>query len=131
MTPVNRVRTNDTSYADMVTVSGSGTWAHVAGQLAFDEDRQIVGSDVATQTHRCFDRIDALLHRAGGDLSDIVSITVYLTNLEHYPEFDGVRAQRFADRPPASAAVKVAGLLFGALIEISAVAFLSLPSSEA
>ncbi|MGH8913599.1 MAG: RidA family protein [Acidimicrobiia bacterium] len=122
---IHRSRTGDTSYSDIVTVSGPGRWAHIAGQLAFDENRRIVGTDVATQTHRCLDRIESLLNDAGGDLSNVVSITVYLTELEHYPEFDRVRAERFPEHRPASAAVKVAGLLFGALIEVAAVAYLA------
>ncbi|MGH8913013.1 MAG: RidA family protein [Acidimicrobiia bacterium] len=120
---IERTRTSATSYSDMVTTSGPGRWVHVAGQLAFDSDRRIVGVDVASQAHRCFDRIESLLREAGGDLTNVVSITTYLTDLEHYPQFDRVRSERFPEHPPASAAVKVAGLLFGALIEISAVGF--------
>jgi enamine deaminase RidA (YjgF/YER057c/UK114 family) len=128
--PVDRFRTGETSYSDMVTVSGPGIWVHIAGQLAFDEDRRIVGSDVTTQAHRCLDRIEALLQTAGGQLNDIVGITVYLTELEHYPEFDRVRAERFPQHAPASAAVKVAGLLFQGLIEISAIAFVPMAEAE-
>jgi len=128
--PVDRVRTSETSYSDMVTVSGPGTWVHIAGQLAFDDDRRIVGIDVATQARQCFDRIESLLRAVGGDLSNVVGITVYLTELEHYPDFDRVRAERFPDHPPASAAVRVAGLLFGGLIEISAIAFVPVANVE-
>lgn len=120
---VERTRTGDTSYSDVVTVTGPGRWVHVAGQLAFDENRRVIGVDVATQAHRCFDRIETLLQDVGGNLTNVVSITVYLTELEQYPDFDRVRAERFPEHRPASAAVKVAGLLFGALIEIAAIAF--------
>lgn len=121
---IRRTTTNATSYSDMVTTSGPGRWVHIAGQLAFDAERNIVGADVTAQANRCLDRIESLLRDAGGDLSNVVSITTYLTDLEHYPEFDRVRSQRFPNHPPASAAVMVAGLLFGALIEISAVGFI-------
>ncbi len=121
--PIERVRTNDTSYSDFVAVEGPGRWVHVAGQLAFDETRRIVGDDVAAQAHRCFDRIESLLGRAGGDLRNVVSISVYLSELDHYSDFDRVRVERFREHRPASAAFQVKGLLFGALIEIAAVAF--------
>ena len=61
-------------------------------------------------------------------MGSVVSITVYLTRLDDYPAFDQVRRERFLDDRPASAAIEVAGLLFGALIEISAVAFI--PADE-
>jgi enamine deaminase RidA (YjgF/YER057c/UK114 family) len=129
-TPLRRIRTGATSYSDMVTADGQGRWVHIAGQLAFDSERNIVGEDVASQADRCFDRIESLLLEAGGDLGNVVSITTYLTDLAHYPEFDRVRSERFRDNPPASAAVKVAGLLFGAMIEISAVGFIPLQSGD-
>ncbi len=122
---IDRKRVNETSYSDVVLVKGPGTWVHVAGQLAFDENRRLVGSEVAAQAHKCLDRIEGFLADLGGGLEDVVGITVYLTELDDYPAFDRVRAQRFGENRPASAAVQVAGLLFGAKIEISAVAFLS------
>lgn len=121
---IERHRTNQTSYSDIVIVDGSGRWVHIAGQLSFDENRGLVGGDVGTQAHKCFDRIEDLLRSHGGDLSNVVGIRTYLTDLEAYPEFDRVRSERFGEDRPASAAFQVAGLLFGALIEIEAVAFL-------
>lgn len=125
-TAIRRTRTSATSYSDMVTTSGQGRWVHIAGQLAFDSERNIVGADVASQADRCFDRIESLLRDAGGNLSNVVCITTYLTDLADYPAFDRVRSERLKDHAPASAAVMVAGLLFGALIEISAVGFIPL-----
>jgi len=123
---VDRFRTDDTtSYSDSVSVTGPGKWVHIAGQLAFDDDRRLIDGDVAAQAHRCFDRIGDLVVGAGGEgLASVVSITVYLMRLEDYSVFEPVRRERFGDSVPASAAVQVAGLLFGGQIEISAVAFI-------
>lgn len=123
---VARFRTDDTSYSDRVLVAGPGSWLYVAGQLAFDADRHLIEGDVSAQTHLCLDRISDLVVGAGGNgLEDVVSITVYLLRLEDYPAFNEVRSERFGDHRPASAAVQVNGLLFDALIEISAVAFVA------
>ncbi len=127
---IERHRTNETSYSDVVIVTGQGRWVHIAGQLAFDENRVLVGDDVATQAHRCFDRIEDLLGEHEGDLSNVVAIRTYLKELDSYPEFDRVRAERFGEDRPASAAFQVAGLLFNALIEIEAVAFLPSTSED-
>ena len=119
-----RLRTNDTSYSDLVLVNGPGALVYVSGQLAFNEARQIVGETVRDQVGICFDRIQALLTQVGGDLTDVIRITTYLADLEGYPDFDVVRAARFGEHRPASTAVGVAGLLFGALVEIEAIAFI-------
>ena len=123
-----RISTNDTSYSDLVLLSGSGSMVYVSGQLAFDENRQIVGDTLSDQAGICFDRIEALLAQVGGDLNNVVRITTYLTDLEAYPDFDNVRAARFGESRPASTAVGVASLLFGALVEIEAIALL--PASD-
>lgn len=123
---IDRFRSDETSYSDFVAVSGPGRWVFIAGQLAFDDGRRLIDGDVAAQAHRCLDRIEDLSTRAGGSgLEDIVGITVYLVRLEDYPDFDQVRAARFGEHRPASAAVEVASLLFGARIEIAAVAFVA------
>lgn len=123
---IDRFSIHGTSYSDRVSVEGTGRWIHIAGQLAFDDDRQIVEGGVEAEAHRCLDRIQALVREAGGKgLADVVAITVYLLHLEDYPVFNRVRAERFGQHRPASAAVQVAGLLFDGQIEISAVAFVT------
>lgn len=121
---IERIRVDETSYSDIVVVAGEGRLIHVAGQLAFDDHRRIVGDDVTAQAHRCLDRIDALLGRVGAGLPNVIRITTLLIDLDDYSAFDAVRAIRFDEHRPASTAYQVAALLFGALIEIEAVAFL-------
>jgi 2-iminobutanoate/2-iminopropanoate deaminase len=120
---VERIPSAFASFSDAVIVSGPGTWIHVAGQVAMDDDGRVSG-DLAHQTHVTLDNIERILVRAGADLSHVVRITVYLTSLDDYADFSRVRAERFGNALPASAAVQVAGLLLNALIEIEAVAFL-------
>jgi 2-iminobutanoate/2-iminopropanoate deaminase len=59
-----------------------------------------------------------------GSLAHVVRVTAWLTSLDEYGEYNRVRGERFGTNLPASAAVQVAGLLRGALIEIDAVAFI-------
>lgn len=122
---IERFRSHDTNYSDLVSVAGPGQLIFVAGQLAFDEDRNVISGGVTEQANRCLDIIEGLLAKRSAGLAEVVKITTYLTDLNSYPAFDDVRRQRFGDHRPASAAVGVAGLLFGALIEIEAVAFIS------
>lgn len=119
---ISRIPSSVASFSEAVSIEGPGKWVYVAGQVAFDEAGNVSG-DLPEQTNRTIDNIESTLESQGANLSHVVKIVVYLTSLERYAEFSRVRAERFGDALPASAAVQVAGLLFGALVEIEAVAF--------
>lgn len=104
-------------------VTGTGKLVYVAGQVGVGEDGAVVAGGVAAEADATFDLIEKIMQRAGGELSDIVRMGVYLTSLDEYAEFAAVRQRRFPDGLPASSAVQVAGLLMGASVEIDAVGF--------
>jgi len=111
------------SYSDAVAVDAPGArWIYVAGQTPRAVPPDPVPADLAGQAELCFRQIESILASSGAGLNDVVQITVYLTSLEYYGEFASVRAQVFGDASPSSAAVGVASLLGGALVEIAAVA---------
>jgi 2-iminobutanoate/2-iminopropanoate deaminase len=111
------------SYSDAVTVDvGRSRILYLAGQTPREHDGHPVPEDLAGQTERCFEQIEALLARHDATLHDVVQITTYLTDLSRYSEFAAVRGRVFGDSPPASAAVGVAELLGGVQVEIVAVA---------
>ena len=107
---------SNATYSKAVAVSGPGKTIYASGFLS-------AGATLAEQTNGCFDQIEAALREAGGGLEHVVRITAWLTRLDEYAEYNRVRGERFGKHLPASAAVQVAGLLQGALIEIDAVAF--------
>lgn len=122
MPQIERFPSAFASFSDVVAVEGAGRWLHVSGQVGMDAEQKVEG-DLAAQTHATLDHVERALGLAGADLSHVVRITVYLTSLDDYGDFSRVRAERFGEHLPASAAVQVAGLLLGALVEIDAVAF--------
>lgn len=113
------------SYSNAVCVEGDGRWIYLAGQLPYDQRGAVVSGTLTEQANACIDRLEELLQIQGADLSDVIIIRTYLTSLEGYAEFDGVRAERFRGAAPASVAVGVATLLGEADIEIEAIAFVS------
>jgi len=121
---IERIPSDFASYSDAVAVSGPGRWIQVAGQVGMDADGKVEG-DLAAQTHATLDNVEKVLAKVGADLGDVVKIVVYLTSLDDYASFSAVRAERFGDVLPASAAVQVAGLLLDAEIEIEALAFVA------
>ncbi|MFL5870623.1 MAG: RidA family protein [Solirubrobacterales bacterium] len=120
---VERYESDLGSFSEAVAHSGPGRWIHISGMIGFGDDGKVVSGGVAAETAATFDVIEGILKRAGADLSHIVRMGVFMVDLADYGEFSRVRAERFGDELPASAAVQVAGLLLGAQIEIDAVAF--------
>ena len=105
------------TFSKAVVVSGPGRTVYVSGNIS-------PNGSLAEQANGCIDQIEAALRAVGGSLDHVVRVTAWLTRLDEYAEYNRVRGERFGANLPASAAVQVAGLLRGALIEIDAVAFI-------
>ncbi len=111
-------------YSHVAEVRG-GKLLFVAGQVAMDPAGSLVGpGDVRAQAEQVFRNLGAALAAGGATFSDLVKITIYLTDAAHLPEVREVR-DRFVDgtRPPTSTAVQVVRLFRPEyLLEIDAVA---------
>ena len=102
---------------------------YVSGMLARDAAGGLVGpGDIRAQTHQCLKNIAAVLELEGGTLADIVKVTVFIRNMDHFTAIHEVRAQYFKDgNAPASTMVEISRFTDPeALIEIEAVAALPL-----
>jgi reactive intermediate/imine deaminase len=119
--PAGSPPTNGYSHA----VAYSGTTVMVSGQVPLDADGRLVGEDDAReQTRQVFRNIESALAAAGATMSDVVKLTVFLTNMADLPAFREARNE-FIDpsRPPASSLVQVAGLVSADFrVEVEAVA---------
>jgi 2-iminobutanoate/2-iminopropanoate deaminase len=109
-------------YSQAVVANG---FAYLAGQVGLDKDNKVVApGDVREQTRVSIDRIKTILAEFDAELTDIVSATVFITDLEDFAAFNEAWAKEFGDHRPARACV-VAGLLLpGLVVEIQAVAAL-------
>ena len=117
------------TYSESVVVETSGArWIFVAGQTARERDGEPIPPHLEGQTERCFEQISELLQLCDAGLADIVQLTTYLTDLSEYGAFAAVRGRLLGDEPPASAAVGVASLIGGALVEIAAIAVADRPT---
>ena len=96
----------------MAVVQHEGRVIHFTGQVAWDENENIVGKGhVRLQTCQCFKNIQAILEAVGGTLNDLVSITTYFTDRSQLPLIQEVRTEFLGpDGAPASTSVMVAGL---------------------
>ncbi|HXP74486.1 MAG TPA: RidA family protein [Stellaceae bacterium] len=110
-------------YSNCVRVN-AGPLLFIAGQVALDANGHVVGGgDVRAQTIQALENMRAILRANGADMSDVVSVTVYVTDIAFLDQITDIRMKYFPNNGPASAIVQIARLAIPELlIEISAVA---------
>lgn len=99
-------------------VQGPGQVLHITGQVAWDENSQVVGTnDVRQQFEKSIENTERVLNSVGGNLEDIVSMTLYFLNRDDLPIIQEVRAKYFpAATAPASILIQVPGLVIPELL---------------
>lgn len=116
-------------YSQVVKVTSPQTLIFVAGQAAVSNDMTLAAADIEGQTRSVFENIRLCLDAAGATLADIVTMTVYLHDIDdHKHRVRAVRSDFFeAGHEPVSTMVQVSKFAAdGMLIEVSATAALSL-----
>jgi reactive intermediate/imine deaminase len=86
---------------------------------------ELVPGPVEAQIRRVLDNLQAVASAAGGNLSDIVKLNVYLTDLTHFPLVNAIMSDYFPQPYPARAAIGVASLPRGAAVEMDAILVLT------
>ena len=107
------------TYSQAVRVDDT---VYLSGQIALDPATgTLVESGIDAEIHRVFRNLAAVAQAAGGSLANAVKLTVYLTDLGHFPRVNAIMAEHMSAPYPARAAVGVAALPRGAGVEIDAV----------
>ena len=108
----------------VITEGGRTIW--LAGQVgAADGSGRSLAGDFDGQVREVFSRLGQTLAEAGGDLHDMVTMTVFITDARYGDRFTQLRKEIFGDDFPASALITVAGLARPELlVEIQGVAVL-------
>jgi 2-iminobutanoate/2-iminopropanoate deaminase len=99
----------------------AGNTLYVAGQEG-PTNGKLEGTDITQQTTNAIAAIERIVKKAGFEMKDIVSVTVYIADLNDVPKMNETYKKLMPDPKPARATVQVAGLIGGAKIEISAIA---------
>jgi reactive intermediate/imine deaminase len=100
----------------------SGNFAFLSGQIPLDpETMEIVGGDFEARARQVFGNLQAVAKAAGGDLDNVVKLTVYLTDLGNFATVNKVMSEYFSEPFPARAALGVASLPKGADVEAEAI----------
>lgn len=107
------------TYSQAIKVNNT---VYLSGQIPLDPvSMQMVEGDMRAQVARVFDNLSAVCEAAGGSLKDIVKLNIFLTDLSHFALVNEVMATYFVQPYPARAAVGVASLPRGALVEMDGV----------
>jgi 2-iminobutanoate/2-iminopropanoate deaminase len=100
----------------------AGNTLYVAGQQGPDAQGKVTGTDITLQTTNAIAAVKKVIEHAGFKMSDLVAVTVYVTDLNDVKKMNDVYIKLMPDPKPARATVQVAGLIGGAKIEMSAIA---------
>ncbi|MEJ2216685.1 MAG: Rid family detoxifying hydrolase [Gemmatimonadota bacterium] len=101
----------------------AGDLLFVSGQLPRDPATgELMGDDIRSQSRAALANLERVLKAAGAGLDDVVSVSAYLAGIQHWNTFNEVYGETFS--PPYPTRTTVAAELHGALVEISAVAYL-------
>jgi 2-iminobutanoate/2-iminopropanoate deaminase len=99
-------------------VMAGGTF-YVAGHIGIDPATQKAAANADTEAHLVLDAVKQTLSQAGLSMDDLVSVTVYCTDLSLYDAFNAVYRSYFHGHYPARAFIGVNQLVRGAHFEIA------------
>ena len=102
-----------------------GTLLFCSGQIPLDPATgELVAGDIATQTHRVFANLGAVLAEAGIGFEAVAKTTVYLADMKDFAAMNEVYGTYFSEPAPARSTIQAAGLPRNARVEIDVIALL-------
>lgn len=113
------------AYSQAVKIpSAGGSLVYISGQLGFDPETMELRDGFEAQAVQVMDNIEAICEAAGGKLSDVIKFNVSLTDLNDFAALNAVFTERLEEPFPARAAVQVAALPKGGVVEIESILFI-------
>lgn len=107
------------TYSQAIKINNT---VYLSGQIPLDPaTMQLIAGDIAAQTTQVFTNIQAVVEAAGSTLDKIVKLSIFLTDLAHFPVVNEVMAGFFNEPYPARSTVQISALPRGAQIEIEAI----------
>ncbi|MFT5138586.1 MAG: reactive intermediate/imine deaminase [Lysobacterales bacterium] len=99
-----------------------GDLVFVSGQIPLvPGSMEMVEGDFEQQVRQVFENLSAICAASGGGLENIIKLTIFLTDMAHFPQVNAVMSEYFSTPYPARAAVGVASLPKAAAVEMDAV----------
>lgn len=100
----------------------SGSFLFISGQVALNPiTGDLVNSSIEEQAEQVIKNLSAICKAANADLSDIVKLTIYITDMNDFSIVNQVMANHFKSPYPARATIEVSGLPLGVNVEMDAI----------
>lgn len=100
----------------------AGDLVFLSGQIPLDPaTMELVSGDFEAEVRRAFENLKAVVEAAGGRLEQVVKLTLFLTDLAHFPKVNEVMASFFKEPFPARSTVGVSQLPKGSRFEVECV----------
>ncbi|KPZ69584.1 MULTISPECIES: RidA family protein [Shewanella] len=107
------------TYSQAVKV---GSTVYLSGQIPLvPSTMEMVSDDFSAQVVQVFENLTAVCEAAGGNMSDIVKLNIFLTDLSHFATVNDIMAKYFSQPYPARAAIGVKQLPKGSLVEMDGI----------
>ena len=106
------------TYSQAVRIDNT---VYLSGQIGLEPISMQLADGIDAQIHQVFRNLRAVTLAAGGDLAGIAKLNIFLTDLAHFSRVNEIMAQYFTAPDPARAAVGVASLPRGAMVEADAI----------
>lgn len=101
----------------------AGGLCFVSGQVGFDpHSGGLADGGIEGEFRQAISNLSSVLSDAGCSLVDVVSTTIYVTDLSEFGSVNTVFGEAFGESPPTRATVQVSALPVGASVEIEAIA---------
>jgi 2-iminobutanoate/2-iminopropanoate deaminase len=100
----------------------TGNLLFVSGQLGIIPGKGALAEGFAAQARQALDNMQAILEAAGSSLTQVLAVDVFVLDMALFGELNGIYAEYFTDHKPARAAIQVAGLPLGGLVEFKCIA---------
>ncbi|APJ17912.1 RidA family protein [Acinetobacter baumannii] len=102
-----------------------GNTLYLSGQIGLDPYSMELVNGIEAQIRRVFDNLKAVCEAAGGTLADIAKLNIFLTDLSNFQLVNQIMGEYFAQPYPARAALGVASLPKGALVEMDGIVIIN------
>ncbi|MBA2654518.1 MAG: RidA family protein [Gammaproteobacteria bacterium] len=104
----------------------AGNTVYISGQIPLvTETMELISTDIRDQIKQVFENLSQITEAAGGNLSEIVRLTIYLTDITHFQSVNEIMSEYFEEPYPARVLIGVAALPKQSQVEVDAIMVLS------
>lgn len=130
---LERIVTKPDNYEPFLLSQGIryGNLLFISGQAGAGDDGRIVEGGFRTQGRQAFTNLRRALEAGGSSLEDVIKVTIFVTDMRHFPDVVELRREFFSAPYPADTIAEVRSLYDpAAMIEIEAIAAVSTPEGH-